>query len=350
MFALVAALPAGARADHFVTADLPAAAAVSGPQEQVFRAGAMPAVGAYIGSARLALGVRLRAGFLRDGSAPGDHMADPGTGGLVTGGLAARLGLAGGWAELVAGAGVTGHDPVPAFEAGLGWSFSAGAVALGPSVRYLRIVAGGADTLGSANLLLVGLDVRFGRAAPPVERIEATPIAVVEPPPPPPPAPPPPPPVDRDQDQILDGDLPCSDLMASGDAASGCPPAHQAITVEDDRIILDDRVLFDTDRAHVKSAGRDLVAQIAAAWRKHPEWKTLTVEGHTDVRGPDDYNMQLSQLRAERVRAQLVKDGCDPARITAVGFGRTRPRDHGTTPEAHQHNRRVEFVIERGQP
>jgi outer membrane protein OmpA-like peptidoglycan-associated protein len=334
---------AAAHADGWLSAELPAAAAVSGLQEQTFRAGTMPAVGAYLGSERISFGMRVRAGILRDGSAPPDHLADPGTGGLVTCGAAARFGAAGGWAEVVGGAGVTGHDVVPAFEAGLGWSFRAGSLGLGPSLRYVRVVASGTAMLGSADLVLVGIDVELGRhrSGPVADPLEMSPPAAAPPPPPPDP-----PGAEPDGDEVIDGDGSCRDLMIAGEPGSGCPvPA--AITVIDDRIILDERVLFDTDRAHVKAAGRGLIAQIADAWRMHPEWKALTIEGHADIRGADDYNLKLSQLRAERVRDVLLRDGFEPDRVRAIGYGRSRPRDPGSDARAHERNRRVEFLIDR---
>jgi hypothetical protein len=82
-------------------------------------------------------------------------------------------------------------------------------------------------------------------------------------------------------------------------------------------------------------------------WRSHPEWQRVIIEGHADVRGPDDYNLALSQRRAELARAALVKQGFDADRIDAVGYGRSRPRDPGTSDESLHRNRRVEFVIVR---
>jgi len=119
------------------------------------------------------------------------------------------------------------------------------------------------------------------------------------------------------------------------------------VEVQGDRIILDDRVLFDTDHAHVKSHGREIVRAIAKAAAQHPEWVHITVEGHADVRGEDQYNQDLSERRAEMTYNVLVKAGVDPGRLSYVGYGRSRPRDPGTTPEAHARNRRVEFVIDR---
>ena len=294
----------------------------------------MPAFGLYADRGVLAFGVRARAGVLRDGPAPSGHLEDPGLGGLATGGIAMRASYHGGWAEVVGGAGLTGHDFVPAFEGGVGWDFQSGAFDFGPSARLVHVVGDSSmDRLGSADLLLVGLDVQFGKARPhPV-------VARVEPLPPPPP----PPEVvatESDGDRMLDEDDSCER------DPDGCPLG--SIEVIDDRIVLDERVLFDTDRAHVKSRGREMIAQIAALWREHPEWTSMTIEGHADVRGTDEYNLDLSQRRADHVRDVLVRLGFTTEQMTAVGYGRTRPRDPGTTAEAHQRNRRVEFVIERG--
>jgi outer membrane protein OmpA-like peptidoglycan-associated protein len=299
----------------------------------------MPALGLYYQDGAAAVGIRMRAGVLRDGPPPGLTMKDPGLGGLVTTGVAARLARRGAWAELVFGGGLTGHDVVPAVEAGIGWSFAVGPVDGGPSVRYLRVISGPAAELGNAELVLVGIDLQIGkqrmRPGPargylPIVSSRAAPapgpdFAVRS--------------VENDHDQIVDLAPGCAEDPA------GCP--IRSFVVHDDRIVLDDRILFDVDRARVRSAGREVVAEIARAWGSHPDWRHITVEGHCDVRGSDAYNLALSQRRAERVRALLIRHGFEPDRIDAVGYGRSRPRDAGTTEEDHRRNRRVEFVIDR---
>jgi outer membrane protein OmpA-like peptidoglycan-associated protein len=147
-------------------------------------------------------------------------------------------------------------------------------------------------------------------------------------------------PVEADHDALTDR------LPSCAEDSEACP-LESPIELIDDRIVLDDRVLFDVDRAHVKSAGRDIVASIVKAWREHPEWASMTIEGHADVRGTDDYNQALSERRAQGVRAAMVRDGADPDRIDAVGYGRSRPRDPGDDAAAHSRNRRVEFVVRR---
>lgn len=323
-----------AHAGPWLVAEAPAAIPVSDAQSGVFRPGLMPAFGVYADRGPLSFGARLRAGVLRNGPAPGDHLSDPGTGGLVTGSLAVRATSHGFWIEGVAGGGVTGRDFVPAMEAGVGWDFSRGAFDFGPSARYVHVVGNRMDQFGSADLVLIGVDVQFGRARP------QAPVVVAALPPPPPPVAPAPVPAESDGDRVLDSDEACDQ------DPDGCPIGE--IVVHNDRIVLDERVLFDTDRAHVKTRGREIIGQITALWHDHPEWARMTIEGHADLRGTDEYNQDLSQRRAERVRDVMVKLGITADRLTPVGYGRSRPLDPGETTEAHAHNRRVEFVIEHG--
>jgi outer membrane protein OmpA-like peptidoglycan-associated protein len=337
--ALLAAGPSEAHADGWVVAEAPAAVAVSDAQSGAFRAGVMPALGFYTDNGTTALGVRLRAGILRNGPAPGGHLSDPGVGGLGTAGVALRFASHGLWIEGVAGGGITGRDLVPSVEAGVGWDFAAGSVDLGPSARYVRVVSRDAmAAFGSADLVLVGVDVRFGKARPPrLPRVAiAAPVVRAAPPAVVPAA------LERDPDRAVEREASCAT------DPDGCEIA-QHIFLRDDRIVLDERVLFDLDRARVKSRGRELIGEIAKAWRAHPEWRRMSIEGHADVRGSDEYNLALSQHRAERVRAVFVDLGFSRDRMDAVGYGRSRPRDPGATEAAHQRNRRVEFVIEREQ-
>ncbi|MEO8698394.1 MAG: OmpA family protein [Kofleriaceae bacterium] len=325
-----------ATADGWIVAEAPAAMAVSDAQEGIFRPGLMPAFGVYADNGRLALGLRVRAGVLRNGPAPAAGLDDPSYGGLTTGGVAARFLFGRGWAEIVGGGGITGKDFVPTFEVGVGWAMAVGKVDIGPSLRYLRVISRDPmDVFGTAELALVGIDVRFGKERPHRRALPVAPVirqeAVVE----------------ADVPATNDGDVALEREASCADTVDGCRISEE-IVVLDDRIILDERVLFDLARSRVRSRGREVVAEIVALWRRHPDWKTITVEGHADVRGTDEFNLDLSQKRAERVRELMVTLGCQPAQITATGFGRSRVRDPGDTEIAHQRNRRVEFVIERG--
>ena len=70
---------------------------------------------------------------------------------------------------------------------------------------------------------------------------------------------------------------------------------------------------------------------------------TLTIEGHTDSVGKDDFNMTLSQKRAESVRQYLIGKGISDARLISVGFGETKPIATNNTSLGKAKNRRVEL-------
>jgi OOP family OmpA-OmpF porin len=77
---------------------------------------------------------------------------------------------------------------------------------------------------------------------------------------------------------------------------------------------------------------------------EHPELR-LSIEGHTDADGDDDFNRELSERRADSVRRYLVERyGVDGGRLEAVGHGEARPVADNDTPVGKQQNRRVELV------
>jgi outer membrane protein OmpA-like peptidoglycan-associated protein len=84
---------------------------------------------------------------------------------------------------------------------------------------------------------------------------------------------------------------------------------------------------------------------IAGTLAPQAEEHELVVEGHTDSRGSRDFNMQLSQDRAQTVMNFLVSRGVPAEAITAVGIGPDRPIAGNETRDGRQENRRVEIVI-----
>jgi len=103
-------------------------------------------------------------------------------------------------------------------------------------------------------------------------------------------------------------------------------------------------VLFDTAKYTLKPGAREKLAKISGIILAHPGL-TITVEGHTDSVGGDDYNMKLSEDRANSVRAYLVSQGLDPGIVTAQGFGKAKPVADNSTAAGRQQNRRVEMVV-----
>jgi len=71
----------------------------------------------------------------------------------------------------------------------------------------------------------------------------------------------------------------------------------------------------------------------------------MNIEGHTDSVGSDDYNLKLSQRRADAVRDYLTSNGTNPANVQAVGLGKDGPVASNDTATGRQQNRRVEMVV-----
>jgi len=105
-------------------------------------------------------------------------------------------------------------------------------------------------------------------------------------------------------------------------------------------------VEFDFGKAVVKPKYYKDIQSIAEAMKKYPDMKII-VEGHTDNVGGKEYNLNLSQKRAEEVKKIMVtKFNIKPSRLTAKGFGYSKPIEHNATEEGRQKNRRVEVSID----
>jgi outer membrane protein OmpA-like peptidoglycan-associated protein len=110
-------------------------------------------------------------------------------------------------------------------------------------------------------------------------------------------------------------------------------------------ISLPGSIYFDFDKAEVRAEMQGRLMEIAKALST-VDRGTLLIEGHTDSDGPSDYNLRLSELRAEAVRRIVVNAGVAGDRVRAIGYGEVRPRVPNTTAAAKAQNRRVEIVIE----
>jgi outer membrane protein OmpA-like peptidoglycan-associated protein len=103
-------------------------------------------------------------------------------------------------------------------------------------------------------------------------------------------------------------------------------------------------VLFDTARHDLKPGAREKLARVSGIISAHPGLK-IDIEGHADSRGTDDYNLNLSERRAESVRSYLVSQSIQPAMVTARGFGESRPVASNDNAAGRQQNRRVELIV-----
>ena len=116
-------------------------------------------------------------------------------------------------------------------------------------------------------------------------------------------------------------------------------PADNEIAVR-----FNNDILFDFNSSALRPESRDTLRDLAANFRQYPD-EEISVEGHTDNVGSDDYNQHLSEQRAGSVRDYLVDQGVPDGRVTANGFGKTQPKASNDTPEGRQINRRVEIHI-----
>jgi outer membrane protein OmpA-like peptidoglycan-associated protein len=103
-------------------------------------------------------------------------------------------------------------------------------------------------------------------------------------------------------------------------------------------------VMFDTGRSELKSGGVRKIDQLAQFLTEHPD-RRVQIDGFTDSVGSDSYNEELSQRRADAVKATLVSRNIDPARIGTEGYGKAYPVASNNDSGGRQLNRRVEVVI-----
>ena len=124
---------------------------------------------------------------------------------------------------------------------------------------------------------------------------------------------------------------------AADDAAlAKLPPARQ---IE----ILADRVHFAYDRAVISVATAPILDRVASLLRGNTSIN-LTIEGHADERGSDEYNLKLSQRRADTVRAYLMAAGVAAERLKTTALGKSKPEVKADNIDGHAQNRRVVFV------
>ena len=101
-------------------------------------------------------------------------------------------------------------------------------------------------------------------------------------------------------------------------------------------------VLFDSGKATIQPESSKCLDEVAALLKKNAGWK-MQIEGHTDNVGGKEANTKLSQARADAVRGWLVSHGVAAARLTAKGFGDSKPKVENATEEGRSKNRRVDL-------
>lgn len=120
----------------------------------------------------------------------------------------------------------------------------------------------------------------------------------------------------------------------------------KAVKTERGMVLTLGDVLFDSGRADIKGGAQRTLQQLARFLKENGR-RTVVIEGHTDAVGSSQHNLTLSEQRALEVKKALVALGVAADRITARGFGETRPLVGNDTPAGRQHNRRVEIILPR---
>lgn len=246
---------------------------------------------------------------------------------------------------LSAGLGVAQNDRTPGrdatdfmTQAGAGmfikvWEAADGSnsFSLRPELKVRWDDAGNPDNFRDY-LGLLGFQFSFGApAAKPVE---------TPPPPPapePPPAPPPPPPGDADKDGVLDNVDKCPDTPPGVAVdAYGCT-RKGSITLEG--------VTFEVNSARLTPDSQVVLNGVATDLKKYPRLK-IELQGHTDSSGSDQYNLKLSQQRADSVRIYLMDQGVPGGQLAAKGYGESQPIEDNKTEAGRSLNRRVVMFVQ----
>ena len=110
------------------------------------------------------------------------------------------------------------------------------------------------------------------------------------------------------------------------------------------KVTFDNAILFDFDSAALRATARTNLDELAASMDDF-EGAELLIVGHTDSRGPEDYNQRLSERRADSAAEYLMAQGIGADRIATEGMGESEPVASNETEEGRQQNRRVEVAI-----
>ncbi len=170
--------------------------------------------------------------------------------------------------------------------------------------------------------------------------------------------------MDNDNDGLVNEEDDCPDLAGilalkgcpdtDGDGVSDkydrCPTVKGTIenkgcpemTVEEVKKITNiaSRIFFETNSDVLKVASLSQLDELTEILKKYDQ-ANLLIEGHADSQGEDDFNLNLSQKRTDSVKAYLMGKGIMESRLTAIGYGETRPVADNNTAEGRAKNRRV---------
>ena len=146
-------------------------------------------------------------------------------------------------------------------------------------------------------------------------------------------------PIDSDGDGVCDGVDQCPGTPAGLEVdTQGCPVAYK---IEKELVLVG--VTFAVNSANLTGTSKEELDKVVESLKALPHVK-LEIAGHSDVSGKREYNMELSQKRADAVKDYFVGQGIDPNRLTSRGYGPDKPKYDNKTAEGRNKNRRVELI------
>lgn len=213
----------------------------------------------------------------------------------------------------------------PYVGAGIGYNFTENLKLQAKYRRYENLDEDKWNTLEmESNYYGLELSYRFGSSAP---AAVVAPLAVI--------------PVDSDNDGVTDDKDQCADTPANHQVdANGCT-LYKEVTEQRDV----GSILFANNSSVVKQESYERIEKLAAYMNEHPR-STVLISGHASNVGNPDYNMDLSERRADAVAEILVsKYGISQDRVSSKGYGITQPIIEGSSAEANKANRRIEAHV-----
>ncbi|MFH0761671.1 MAG: OmpA family protein [Bacteroidota bacterium] len=148
-------------------------------------------------------------------------------------------------------------------------------------------------------------------------------------------------PVDSDRDGIPDSEDACPD-KAGVSELKGCPFDIKTITAKYN--LLMEPILFDFDSYKLKPAGIETLDKISNALSNHKDFG-VQFDGHTDYIGTEEYNLKLSENRANSAKDYLINKGISGDRIRLQYFGESKPAQDNKDSKGRAQNRRVEYNL-----
>lgn len=240
------------------------------------------------------------------------------------------------WIEAGAGPGFAenGTRLHAILDGAVGYGFEAGALTIGPALRYQQVIETEVSFDGrDARLASLGVEVTFGDTRSMPKQRFAAPVATRDP--------------DRDQDGILNDYDQCDgepETYNGFNDHDGCPDGN-TLELVGDRIVVDESVFFDFDESVVSPRGEATLRELHGLYQSK-QWQFIRIEGHADARGTTAYNRDLGTQRANAVRESLIGLGIPATSMLPVSYGESAPIFALAHTEAqHALNRRVEFVV-----